>query len=64
MKNFEFENLTELNNNQLIETFGGDRQAGVAFGCGVALAGVTVAACTGGVGLLVAGAFILADAIL
>jgi len=64
MKNFELESLTELNNDQLIETFGGDRQAGVAFGCAVAVAGVTVAACTGGLSLLVVGAFIIADAIL
>ena len=64
MKNFELENFTELNNYQLIKTFGGDKADGVAFGCAVALVGVVTSVCGGaGLGLVFVGAGIIADAI-
>jgi hypothetical protein len=64
MTNFELESLTELNKEQLVDTFGGKQADGVAFGCAVAFVGVVTSVCGGaGLGLVAVGAGIIADAI-
>lgn len=57
------EMLNELELTQLNSISGGTTADGVAFGSGVALVGVTVAACGGPVTLIVVGAFIIGEAI-